>query len=257
MRTTTPLRTLGLIAVAALLSAAACDDGNGTATEPATPQDLDETARVVGALMAAEQGGDLATVRDGVMTAQAKSSGGFSLDVSGVFVGQHLGLAYDVALECYDDDGGALTCGEGDTASADLMATWSGELNIGGLSVASALSGDWMLDGLDEAVATANGGASATLDVLLTHDGQRRSLRVAFAGSYDDVLVDTSTHHAIGGTVTYALDVERRTTTSQGERVASFSADAVVTLGADRTATLALSGSRYRVDLATGDVDPM
>ena len=35
MRTTTPLRTLGLIAVAALLSAAACDDGNGTATEPA------------------------------------------------------------------------------------------------------------------------------------------------------------------------------------------------------------------------------
>ena len=57
--------------------------------------------------------------------------------------------------------------------------------------------------------------------------------------------------------MTYALDVERRTTTSQGERVASFSADAVVTLGADRTATLVLSGSRYRVDLATGDVDPM
>jgi hypothetical protein len=257
MRSPLSLTALALIAAASLLTAAACDDGNTASTEAATQQDLDETARVVGALMAAEKGGDMATLRDGVISAKADFSGGFALDASGLFRGQHLGLSYDVEVDCYDPTGAPLNCGDGEAASADLVASWSGALQVGGLSIESALAGDWMLDKIDEDTAVIDGDATAVLDVSLTQADSTRSLHFAFAASYQAVQFTMDTHRPTSGRIVYAVDLERRASNAQGERVAKLSADAVVTLGSDATATLELSGSRYLVHLDTGAVDRM
>ncbi|MEZ4265240.1 MAG: hypothetical protein R3F39_02590 [Myxococcota bacterium] len=257
MRSQLSRTALALVAAAALMSAAACDDGNTTPTEPATQQDLDETARVVGALMAADKGGDMATLRDGAMSAQGQSGAGFALDVRGAFRGQHLGLSYDVELECYDGAGGTLSCSEGDASSADLVATWDGALNVGGLSIQSAMSADWMIDKLNTDTAIVDGDSSAVLDVSLTGPQSARSLHLAFTASYQGLQLAADTHRPVGGRVVYTLDVERRSTNAQGERVATLNADAVVTLGSDATATLEISGSRYLVNMDSGAVDRM
>lgn len=258
MRSPLSLTALALLAAASLLTAAACDDGGSRSTEPATQQDLDETARVVGALMAADKGGDMATLRDGVMSATAGApGGGFALDAHGAFRGQHLGLSYDVEVDCYDGSGGPLSCGGGEAASADLVASWSGALHIGGLDIEAALSGDWILDKINEDTAIIDGDASAVLDLSLTQAESARSLHLALSASYQAVRFAAGTHRPVGGRVVYTVDLERRATTPRGERVAKLSADVVVTLSSDATATLELSGSRYMVHLETGAVDRM
>lgn len=257
MRSPRSLSTLALIAAATLLTAAACDDGGATPTETATQQDLDETAQVVGALMAADKGGDMATIRSGVISADANGAGGFAIDAQGLFRGQHLGISYDVEVDCYDPSGSPLSCGAGQTASADLVASWSGALHVGGLDIESALSGDWVLDTIDQSTAVIDGDASAVLDLSLTQGKSTRSLHLALSASYRAVEFAMDSHRPVGGRVVYTLDLERRASDAQGTRVAKLAADAVVTLKDDGTATLELSGSRYTVHLDSGVVDRM
>ncbi|MCB9727633.1 MAG: hypothetical protein H6744_16820 [Deltaproteobacteria bacterium] len=254
MRTPLPARVLFAALVVATL-AAACDDATDTPTEAATQQDLDETARVVGALMAADQGGDLATVRASAHLALGDDASGMGLNADGRFEGTHLGIHYLLELECYEDSGGATSCGDDVTTSADLVASWSGALEVGGLSVQSELSGDWMIDGLDKETAVFDGDSSARLDVTLELGQQRRTLHVSASAVYDKVLLDTASGRTVGGAATYALDVERLATGPKGTHRALINADARVTFGEDATASLQLSGSSYLVHLDTGTVD--
>jgi hypothetical protein len=140
------------------------------------------------------------------------------------------------------------------TDNAYATLSWQGSLTLPSFSATIDRTGNWTLTGLQSAQATFNGDAMFSYDAMI--DNPVRSTTVGYhfddTATYDAILVNTSTHVAVGGTINYDIAASKDV---NGTTTRSFSLSAKVTINADSTATIVLDGTHhYTLSLATGVV---
>lgn len=244
------LTLISLCSTGSLLLVGGCADDTSTAK---TQAEYDDAAQAIGSSVAADRGGEAASIADSTSLALGVLPLGFSLEASGQIGGSRIGIDYAYQLRCEDAQGTALSSCDATTDRAEVDLTWSGELELPTVSASVDRSGAWTLDGLQGQTATLDGDSTLSLDSELRPDGRPvRTYRFDYAAAYDAVLIDVADRVVIGGTVHYAIDAEQ---TVGGDTVASFAMDGELALGASGPAMLTLDGEHaYRVDLATGAV---
>ena len=223
------------------------------------PSDLeyDDLALSVGSTVAMPSGGgELGAFGDVVAIAHGVVPKGFALGTDGTISGKHTGLGYSYKLLCRNAQGTVGAC-DGTTVAADAQVSWTGALQLPDTGMQFDRSGPWAVSGLTQGVATANGTATLAYDSRVANPdrGTVSTYHLSYAATYDNVAYDTAALKALGGDITYALDVIR-TETRQAQVVQSeYVVDATIALLGDGTATMGLDGThQYTLDLATGIV---
>jgi hypothetical protein len=235
-----------------LVFAGACSDDDGGSGD-ITREEYDDLARSVGS-STASGGGDAGAMADVVVIAGGDLPFGFTIDVDGHVSGDVGGLSYDFSLTCRDLTDLILPACDATTDRADVELAWSGQLDLPNFSSSVTREGSWSVIGLQTDVATFNGDGSFAYDATITAPETQSTFDYAldYAASYEDVLIETDSLAAVGGTIHYDIAAEKLV---DSETTRSFSVSADVTIHADGTATLVLDGSyEYTLDLATGAV---
>ncbi|HEY4244756.1 MAG TPA: hypothetical protein VGM88_33305 [Kofleriaceae bacterium] len=228
-----------------LIPACSSNDNSGDDTNTSST-DQDVTARAVGQ-SASQQGGDASAMASVTAIAQGQTPLGFTLSGDGSFQGSTLGIDYDFSLTCKDASGNTQVACDATTDSADASVDWSGSLSVGTLSTSIDRSGDWSISGLQGDTATFDGSGSLAFDMSASN----AAYHFNDSADYNGVLVDTSSHTSVGGSITYTIDA---TKTVDGND-SSFSMTADVDFSADGSAMITIDGStQYTLDVATGAV---
>jgi hypothetical protein len=218
-----------------------------------TQQDYNDVAGSVGTLVA---GGELASIKDSVGTAQGDIPAGFSSSASGELQGTRGGLSYSYEILCADAGGVTMAVCDATTDSASLVVEWSGNYDGDFWELQIARSGEWRVTGLQSDVAVFTGDGSFDVSsVLRSLDGQsERSFDLSYAASYD-IEWDMVTERVIEGTITYDVHAERHAEGEGAGGDAVFDISAEITFDGSGTARLVLDGSHsYDIDIATGVV---
>jgi hypothetical protein len=245
------MRSLALLCSTLALGAMACSssDDTGDDTGAITQEEYDDVARSIGSSMATpSDGGEVGAMADVAILAYGDLPLGFTLDVNGVFRGNHFGLDYSYALTCWDVGGALVACDE-TTDRAEVDLHWGGALQFPGFTASVDRDGAWTLLGLQSDTITVGGDGSFAFDMSVD-----RGPQIDYALDYDaayDVDLDAASLLPVGGTISYGISAQKSV---DGVAVNAFTVDADVTFDANG-ATLTLDGAfRYDVDLATGVV---
>lgn len=232
-------------AVAALVGA--CTDNNKD--DSITNDEYDQVAQSVGSSTATGGGGgDVGAMSDTAVIARGALPLGFTVSGSGSVTGVHAGLDYSYSLTCKDAGGTTLAVCTDLTDSAEASLSWSGSLDLPNISAMVDRDGNWSLTGLQSDTATFNGDGSFSYDAMIANVGWHFD----YNASYDAVVVDTSSHVAVDGSLSYDISASKDV---NGNTTRSFSLHADVDVHADGTATIALDGTHhYTLNLSSGAV---
>jgi hypothetical protein len=242
-----------LLVSSSLLFAGACSDDDDGGSGDITREEYDDLARSVGS-STASGGGDAGAMADVVVIASGDLPFGFTVDLDGHVTGDIGGLSYDFSLTCRDLTDLILPECDATTDRADVELAWSGQLDLPNFSSSVTREGSWSVIDLQSDVATFNGDGSFAYHATITAPETQSTVDYAldYAAAYDDVLIETDSLVAVGGTIHYDIAAEKQVDV---ETTRSFSVSADVTIHADGTATLLLDGTyEYTLDLATGAV---
>jgi hypothetical protein len=243
-----------LVGCAALLSLGV---GCSSADKP-SENDYDSVAQALGSVTATDDGGgEVGTMIDVSVIATGAPSFGFDLNASGSFTGTRLGVTYDYDVTCADSAGQPLDPCTNASDSADVDVKWSGELTTPVLSGSVSRTGMIKLSNIQSGTVTIAGAGSLSVDAhfeaLLRP--ATRDYHLSYEADYRDVRVQSSPAKMLGGTIHYALDVERMATNGSNESSANFEIDAELVFNANGGATLTLDGDHhFTVNTSTGAV---
>ena len=241
------------IAIATTLSCALIACGND---EP-TNEDYDDVAAVTAALVS-EEGGEIVAMEDAVDTAAGDPPSIFTVSASGTVSGERGEIMYSYDFACRDAAGQAQDFCDETTDEAQLILSWSGEVETARRYAQLERSGDWTLSGLTGNVATFVGSGQFSVDSEFTalYRPVMRSMSLDYAATYDSIQFDRNAKQVTGGRISYSVDVERTAQRRFSEVEASFTMDVEVTFNGDRTATIVIDGLRtYELDVDSGEVE--
>lgn len=237
---------------AAVLALGACSsDGSDNVTD----EDYDQVAQSLGAATAAR--GDVAAITVANDLALGVLPLGFSLEGSGRYQGNFLGLSYELAIECRDASGQVMPLCNASSASASVSTAWSGTLSLPRLEASASRTGTLVLSGLQDELLTVDGSAHFDLmsEFSSASNQNHKTLALRYDATYDGVIVDTAASTFVDGEIHFAVNGERTHTTPGMADERAFELDATISFAADGTYTLVLDGERtYTVDAATGVV---
>lgn len=238
---------------AILLAIAGCSD----ADKP-TDDDYDGVAQALGSVTATDGGGgEVGTLVDVSVIASGTPRTGINLMASGEFSGNKLGVTYDYDVTCADSAGAKLDSCTNASDSADVNVKWSGELSTAILSGVVSRTGMIKLTKIQSGTVTVAGAGNLTIDAefkALFRDATR-SYHLAYDAKYEDVQVARAQQKVVGGSIHYALDVERHAMDAKRTSSATFEITADLVWSADGSAKLTLDGDHtYNVNTTTGAV---
>ena len=218
--------------VGALALFAACADAPSRSTDDnASEDDYADVAMSLGTA-AAHEGDEVSALRAAAALARGDVPAGLAPGADGSFRGAQAGRAYQYTLA------------DRTATTADVISTWSSDLDLPELAVSLAHDAAWQLTGITPSVAHVDGTGSLQYD---SRD-DASTYHYAYAATYHVVVDDT---RAIGGAITFAIHGER----TSAEASHRFAITAQLTFAPDDTAELVLDGTHhYRIALATGVV---
>jgi hypothetical protein len=236
------------------LSLSACA---GSSSDQPTDADYDDVAKSVGSVVAANGGGEVATIEDAASISVGALPIDLSLEASGEVRGSRFGLTYSYMFECSDSLGNSLDVCDESTDTADVDMAWSGEIVIPNELTASVeRSGQWTMTNIQSGTASIDGVSSFDFDASFDGDDVDRRYHFSYSAEYDHIVVEMTPSRLVSGTIRYDISADRFVSVDGGDDIdVSFDIDAVLTFDADGNATLVLDGTRtYDVDVATGHV---
>jgi hypothetical protein len=241
-----------LVGCTALFALAGC-----SADKP-TENDYDSVAQALGGTAATNDGGgEIGTMIDVSAIATGSPRIGINLDASGSFSGTRLGVTYDYDVTCANTAGQPLDPCSSASDSAEVNVKWSGELTTAVLSGSVSRTGMIKLTNLQAGPVTIVGKGNLTVDAhfdALLRDATR-DYHLSYEADYRDVRVQRTPAKVLGGSIHYALDVERKATNGDRESSASFTIDAELAFDTTGGARLTLDGDHsYVVNTGTGAV---
>jgi hypothetical protein len=235
--------------------------GAGCGADQPTENDYDSVAQALGSVAAtSDGGGEVGAMFDASAIATGAPGAGISLNASGSFSGNHLGLKYDYHVACADAAGKVLDRCSSASDSADVSVEWSGMLNTAALSGMVSREGMFKLSGIQSGTVTIAGSSSLSADAhfqAILSDATR-DYRLSYKASYDGVQIQHSPAKLIGGSIHYALEVERKATNGATESSKNFEIDADLVFDANGGAKLTLDGEHhYTINTSSGAVTDM
>lgn len=238
---------------AVLFGIAACSN-----TDKPTADDYDGVAQALGSVTATDQGGgEVGTLVDVSVIASGSPRTGIDLMASGELSGIKAGVTYDYDVTCADSAGAKLDSCTNASDSAEVNVKWSGELTTSILSGMVSRTGMIKLSKIQSGSVTVAGTGNLTIDAefkAILRDATR-DYHLAYAAKYEDVQVDRAQQKVTGGSIHYALDVERHAMDAKRTSSATFEITADLVFNADGSAKLTLDGDHtYNVNTTTGAV---
>lgn len=248
------------IAIAAALGglAAGCvapgdpGDGPGLSDDALGEQDYDEVGRALAATLTRQLSPWDGLVQTSAETAMGAAPAWLDPLEGGVWVGELLGLRYEISLICRGAGGAEASCGP----SVDLVelgAEVSGQLSIFTWTGALGLAVNWQLAGLQGEALALGGGAEIELRSELvewfrpvTHE-----TRFLIRGDYA-LEVRRVDRLPLAGSASFSISYQRRRS-DLGER-ARFELAVEVEIE-EGFATFSIGGHGFRVDLRTGAIE--
>jgi hypothetical protein len=232
--------------------------GAGCGADKPTENDYNSVAQALGSVTATNDGGgEVGSMVDASAIVTGSPSAGISIDASGSFSGNRLGVMYDYKVTCADAAGAALEKCSNASDSADVTVKWSGELTTAVLSGAVSREGMFELSGIQSGTVTLAGSGSLTVDAhfdALLRDSTR-DYHLSYKADYEGVKVQRAPAKVIGGSIHYAVEVERKAMDGDKNSSASFEIDADLVFDASGGATLTLDGDHhYTINTSTGAV---
>ncbi len=222
---------------------------------PPSSLEYDDLALSVGSTIAMPQGGELGAVGDVVTLAHGALPPGFTASADGTVTGSHAGLGYSYRVVCKDAQGASAPC-DGTSDAIDADVSWTGSLDLPDTGMDFQRTGPWVLSGMPQGIATANGTATLDYDSRVANPdrGEVSTYHLAYAATYDDVAYDTVAMTVLGGDIHYAIAVDRAVTgVNAGEN--HYDVAATIELAGDGTATIDLDHAhQYKLTLATATV---
>lgn len=245
---------LSLIVCASLAALTGC-----SGREKYTDEDYDDVATAVGALVGNGSAGETTSMEDSIEIATGAIESNLSNMGSGAWQGQRAGLTYDYEVICKDADGASQTECDETTDSANLVLSWSGNLDLPHYDASIDRTGDWTLSGLQTDTAVFNGHGS--FDVATEFTGWfrpiTRTFELDYDAQYDGVTFDRLSRRFTGGMIHYDVSAQRTVTGTNNEREATIDVNVDVELLGDGSAHISVDGVRnYDLDLSTGQVSP-
>ncbi len=226
----------------------------GCASNGASDAEYDDVAQMLGLAFATPGGGgEVGTFADSAMLARGGMPGGFSPS-GGMMLGDHDGMAYRYAMYCKDATGAVLAACGSATASADVVAEWSGVQHAAACDATFDRNGAWTLTGLATASAGLSGSSGLTEDAMFrTSTGVMMSSYHLTAHEDLALQLDMSTLAVASGLSHVTLDVVHDQRDMHGTDRESYSMHAHVMFDG-HGCTLVLDDNRdYTIDLATGE----
>jgi hypothetical protein len=235
--------------------------GAGCGADQPTENDYDSVAQALGSVAAtSDGGGELGAMFDASAIATGSPGAGISLNASGSFSGNHLGLKYDYRIACADSAGMALGNCSSASDTADVSVKWSGTLNTAALSGMVSRDGMFKLSGIQSGTVTVAGSSSLAADAhfeAILRDATR-DYHLSYNAHYDGVQLQRSPAKMIGGRIRYALEVERKATNGATESSKNFEIDADLVFDGTGGAKLTLDGDHhYMINTSSGAVTDM
>jgi hypothetical protein len=239
--------------VAALAGGSGCS--SGSSNTPPTSADYDDVAQSLGALVATPSGGgEVGSFFEAESLARGVTPTGLTLDGQGSYSGVNGGLTYTYSVSCTDASGNTLPqCGP-TTNDAVVSVSWSGTATTSDFSATVSRSGKWTLSGIQSGTATFGGSGSFTYSAQFTSVEASANLSFMATASYQNVTFDETSPRVTGGTIDYTVDASASASDGSASDSGSFTIDAVVTFGAEGSASLTLDGSQTYTVSATGTV---
>ncbi|MGE5186455.1 MAG: hypothetical protein ACM31C_30575 [Acidobacteriota bacterium] len=197
-------------------------------------------------------GGEIGTFADSAMLARGGMPAGFSPS-GGMMLGDHDGMAYRYAMYCKDATGAVLAACGAATASADVVAEWSGVQHATACDATFDRHGAWTLTDLASASAGLSGSSALTEDATFrTSNGMMMSSYHLAAHEDLALQLDMATLAVAGGLSHVSLDVVHDERDMHGTDRESYAMHAHVMFSTG-ACTLTLDDSHaYAIDLATG-----
>lgn len=232
--------------------------GAACGADKPTENDYQSVAQALGSVTATNDGGgEVGSMIDASAIVTGSPSTGISIDASGSFSGNRLGVMYDYKVTCADVAGAALEkCGN-TSDSADVTVKWSGELTTAVLSGAVSREGMFELSGIQSGTVTLAGSGSLTVDAhfdAILRDSTR-DYHLSYKADYEGVKVQRAPAKVIGGSIHYAIEVERKAMDDNRNSSANFEIDADLVFDAAGGAKLTLDGDHhYTINTNTGAV---
>jgi hypothetical protein len=245
-------RSLMLVLCVASLGAAC------SGTDTPAESDYDDVAQALGSVTATESGGgEVGSLIDASVIATGSAADGIALHASGSFSGNRLGLTYDYDVSCADISGAPLLPCTSASDSADVTVKWSGELATAALNATVSRAGELALKDIQSGTVSISGHSSLQLDARFDAPlrDATRTYHLSYEAEFQDLRVQRTPARMLGGSIRYALEVERTASNRARESSANFEIEAELVFGADGSAQLTLDGSRhYSIDPHTGVV---
>lgn len=242
---------------AALVSG--CVLGACSGSRLATPEEADDAAQAIGALVAAGGGGgDVASMTDSLQIALGEVPRGFERTHDGRIAGRRVNLDVHYMVTCKDAAGMILRRCDRTTDEATVDVAWTGSLDTPSFDAMMNRVGTWTLSGLRSEIPMFTGvsafASSATLTPLF-RPGVMMMYEFDTAAAYNAIHITTRGHRPIDGSASFDVSARRTVTGTRHDVDASFTVHAEVIFHADHTASLVIDGARrYLIDLDTGVV---
>jgi hypothetical protein len=171
-----------------------------------------------------------------------------------------LGLKYDYHAACSDAAGTALDRCSSASDSANVMVKWSGQLTTPALTGAVEREGMFKLSGIQSGTVTFAGSSSLTVNAhfdAILRDATR-DYHLSYKADYEAVQIQRSPAKVTGGSIHYALEVERKATNGATESSKNFEIDADLEFDGSGGAKLTLDGDHhYMINTSSGAVTDM
>jgi hypothetical protein len=242
------MKTMTILVLATTL--AACADP--APSEPPTEQDYDEVSRAMSTVLSRQLSPTDGMTRTSGEIALGRPPLWLGPANGGLWIGQLLGLHFELDVGCQDAAGGRVVCGptaHSSGASIDV----GGQLSLLGWTGSFDVSADGHLTGLHTPLVTAEAGARFELASQFVEWFRPVTHEAHFSITLSSSLqIEAATAIAIAGGAHFEIDYER--TRSDTGEVAhhEFVVDVSIANG---FATYTLGGVTYRVDLRTGRIE--
>lgn len=244
-----------LVMMGLAFAGAACSTSS---SEPATPEEYDDTAQALGATVAADGGrGDVVSMNDAVKLARGIMPFGFSRVSDKHFRCRRFDLDVSFELTCKDAAGVVQAKCNSKTDESTVDVAWSGSVDTPNFDSTVSRIGTWSLTGLQSEIATFSGLSAFSYSATLTSIFHARvsTYELNTAAAYNEIRISTDDRETIDGSAVFDVSAHRMVTGSKHDIDRAFDVHAELTYHPDHTATLVLDGTReYLIDLDTGRI---
>ncbi len=227
-------------------------------TTHATSNDYDDVAQALsGAVATTDHGGEAGSFYDAAQISVGTPPLGLAIDASGKFAGKHANLSYAYKTTCADASGASLPACGLTTDSSTVEVTWSGNLMTPNLTASIDHQASLRLTGLHSGTVTVSGDGNFEVDSHFSSAWRQieRTYHLGYSARYDAVQLHGLPLLAVGGTIHYTVDAERKTSSDAKKTEAAFRIDATIEFAGDGSAKITLDDTHhYTVDMASGAV---